>query len=133
MQSRSRDPCGPTSCILCGMSVQIRRRTAALLEVVGVYLTGAFLSDQVAQLLVRWRVISPQNPLELLTVHMTNTERLVASRQLLLPLILLYGSYFALIIPINRLYRQRGPTAYGLTPARRSWEATILAWIATDV
>jgi hypothetical protein len=34
------------------MSVQIRRRTAALLEVFGVYLTGAFLSDHVEQLLV---------------------------------------------------------------------------------
>jgi hypothetical protein len=83
------------------MSVQIRRRTAALLEVFGVYLTGAFLSDHVEQLLVHWRVISPQNPLQLLTFHTTNTELLVASRQLLLTLILLYGSYFALIIPIN--------------------------------
>jgi hypothetical protein len=61
------------------MSVQIRRRTAALLEVFGVYLTGAFLSDHVEQSLVYWRVISPQDPLQLLTVHMTNTELLVAS------------------------------------------------------
>jgi hypothetical protein len=37
---------------------------------------------------------------------MTNTELLVASRQLFLTLILLYGSYFALIIPINWWYRQ---------------------------
>src|ERR1700679_137382 len=90
-----------TSCILRAMSVQIRGRGAALLEVFGVYLTGAFLSDQVAQLLVRWGVISPQNPLKLLTVHTTNGELLVASRQLLLILTITYGSYFALIIPIN--------------------------------
>jgi hypothetical protein len=38
------------------MSIQIRRRTAALLEVFGVYLTGAFLSDHVEQLACR----SPQ-------------------------------------------------------------------------
>jgi len=113
------------------MSVQIRRRTAALLEVFGVYLTGAFLSDQVAQLLVRWGVISPQNPLKLLTVHTTNGELLVASRQLLLILILTYGSYFALIIPINWWYRQRGRVAYGLTRAGRSWKALILAALAT--
>jgi hypothetical protein len=113
--------------------VQICRRTAALLEVFGVYLTGAFLSDQVAQLLVRWRVISPQNPLQLLTVHMTNTELLVASRQLLLTLILLYGSYFALIIPINWWYRRRGRAAYGLTRAGRSGKALLLAALATAV
>jgi membrane protease YdiL (CAAX protease family) len=115
------------------MTVQIRRRTAALFEVFGVYLTGAFLSDQVATLLVHWRVVSPQNPLQLLTVHMTNKELLVASRQLLLTLILLYGSYFALIIPINWWYRQRGREAYGLTRAGRSWKALILAALATAV
>jgi membrane protease YdiL (CAAX protease family) len=113
------------------MSVQTRRRTAALLEVFGVYLTGAFLSDHVEQLLVHWRLISPQNPLQLLTVHMTNTELLVASRQLLLTLILLYGSYFLLIIPINWWYRHRGRAAYGLTRAGRSWKALILAALAT--
>jgi membrane protease YdiL (CAAX protease family) len=115
------------------MSVQTRRRTAALLEVFGVYLTGAFLSDHVEQLLVHWRLISPQNPLQLLTVHMTNTELLVASRQLLLTLILLYGSYFAIIIPINWWYQRRGRAAYGLTRAGRSWKALILAALATAV
>jgi hypothetical protein len=33
------------------MSAKTRRRTAALLEVLGIYLTGAFLSDQVVTLL----------------------------------------------------------------------------------
>jgi len=113
------------------MNVQIRRRTAALLEVFGVYLTGAFLSDQIAQLLARWGVISPQNPLKSLTVHTTNTELLVASRQLLLVLILLYGSYFALIVPINCWYRQRGRAAYGLTRAGHPRKALIVAALAT--
>jgi membrane protease YdiL (CAAX protease family) len=53
------------------------------------------------------------------------------SRQLLLTLILLYGSYFALIIPINWWYPRRGRVAYGLTRAGRSWKALILAALAT--
>ena len=127
---------GPVLClsaryILCEMNVQIRRRTASLLEVFGVYVTGAFLSDQVAELLVRWRLASAQNPFELLTPHTTNAELLVASRQLLLTLVILYGSYFALIILINRWYRHRGPAAYGFTRAGRSWNSLILAGLAT--
>lgn len=113
------------------MSVQNRRRAAALLEVFGIYLTGAFLSDQVAELLVRWHVASPQNPIGLLTVHMTNAELLTASRQLFLVLMVLYGSYFALIVPINWWYRQRGRAAYGLTRAGLSGKALILAALAT--
>jgi hypothetical protein len=82
---------------------------------------------------VHWCVISPQNPLQLLTVHMTNTDLLVASRQLLLTLLLLYGSYFALIIPLNWWYRRRRSAAYGLTRAGRSWKALFLAALATAV
>ena len=58
------------------MSVQTRRRTAALLEVFGVYLTGAFLSDHVEPLLVHWHLISPQNPLQLLIVEQFASDRL---------------------------------------------------------
>jgi membrane protease YdiL (CAAX protease family) len=115
------------------MNMQTRRRTAALLEVLGIYLTGAFLSGQIAKLFVHWRLISPANPLEMLTFHTTNAELLVASRQLLLTLILLYGSYFLLIIPINWWYRQRGRAAYGLTRADRPWKTLILAAVATAV
>jgi hypothetical protein len=49
--------------ILCGMQVQVRGRTAALLGVFGVYLTGTFLIGRVEGLLVRWRLASAQNPL----------------------------------------------------------------------
>jgi hypothetical protein len=87
--------------MLSAVSIQSRRRMAALLEVFGVYLTGAFLSDQIVKLLAHWHLISTKNPLELLTVHATNADLLVASRQLFLALMLLYGSYFLLIIPIN--------------------------------
>jgi membrane protease YdiL (CAAX protease family) len=106
-----------------------RRRTAALLEVFGVYLTGAFLADQIAGLLVRWGA-SPQNPFDLLTTHATDADLLLASRLLLFRLVVQYGSYLALIIPINWWYRRRGPAAYGLTRAGLPWKALIAAALA---
>jgi membrane protease YdiL (CAAX protease family) len=115
------------------VNVQTRRRAAALLEVLGIYLVGAYLSDQIAKLLLHWRLISDANPFDLLTVHATNGELLVASRQLFAALMVLYASYFALIIPINWWYRRRGRTAYGLTRAGRSWETLVLAALATCV
>lgn len=85
------------------------------------------------QLLVPWRLISPANPLGLLTADATNADLLVASRQLFLTLILLYGSYFLLIIPINWWYRRRGRVAYGLTRAGHTWKVLILAALATSI
>jgi membrane protease YdiL (CAAX protease family) len=113
--------------------MQTQRRMAALLEVLGVYLSGALLQDKIVQLLAHWQLISTTNPLGLLTAHSTNAELLVASRQLFLALILTYGSYFLLIIPINWWYRRRGRVAYGLTRAGRPWKALILAGLATIV
>jgi membrane protease YdiL (CAAX protease family) len=46
-------------------------------------------------------------------------------------LILQYVGYFLLIIPINWWHRRRGPAAYGLTKAGRSWPALLMAGIAT--
>jgi hypothetical protein len=97
------------------VKTQTLRRIAALLEVFGVYLSGVFVENQIERLLVHWRLISTANPFDMLTVHATNAELLVASRQLFLALILQYGSYFLLIIPINWWYRRRGRRAYGLT------------------
>jgi membrane protease YdiL (CAAX protease family) len=113
------------------VSVQTRRRATALLEVLGVYLTGPFLEDKIEQLLVHWHLISTTNPLDLLSAHSTNAQLLLASRQLFLALILIYGSYFLLIIPINWWYRRRGRVAYGLTRGGRPWTALILAGLAT--
>ncbi len=97
------------------------------------YLAGAFLNDKVVQLLAHWRLISPTNPFDLLTIHTTDAELLVASRQLFLALILIYLSYFVLIIPINWWHRRRGPASYGLTRAGRPWKMLILAGLATSV
>ena len=114
------------------MSEQAWRRAAALLEVLGIYITGAWLSDQASTLLVRWRLASEVNPFDLLTSHTTNADLLVASRQLFLVLIVLYGSYFALIVPVNWWYRRRGRAAYGLTRASLPWKTLILAGVATS-
>jgi hypothetical protein len=122
-----------TSSILATVNTQTRRRAAALLEVLGVYLAGTVLENKIEQLLVHWRLISTTNPFDLMTDHATNAELLVASRQLLLALILMYSSYFLLILPINWWYRRRGRAAYGLTRAGRSWNALIMAGLATAV
>jgi hypothetical protein len=87
-----------TSSILATVNTQTRRRAAALLEVLGVYLAGTVLENKIEQLLVHWRLISTTNPFDLMTDHATNAELLVASRQLLLALILMYSSYFLLIL-----------------------------------
>lgn len=111
--------------------VETRRRTAALLEVLGVYVSGALLDDKIVDSLLRRRVISPVSPFDLLTPHSTNADLIVASRQLFLALFLIYGSYFLLIIPINWWYRRRGRAAYGLTRAGRTWKALLVAALAT--
>src|SRR5579884_290170 len=110
-----------------------RRRTAALFEVMGVYLAGPWLSDRVGDLLVHHGWVSGVNPFSLLTVHATNADLLLASRQLFLTLMVIYGAYFALIVPINWWYRRRGRAAYGLTRAGHTWKALIAAALATAV
>jgi membrane protease YdiL (CAAX protease family) len=80
---------------------------------------------------VRWGVVSPQNPFDLLATHTNDADLLVASRLLLVRLVIQYGSYLALIIPVNWWYRRRGLVAFGLTRAGRPWKALIVAALAT--
>jgi membrane protease YdiL (CAAX protease family) len=110
-----------------------RRRAAALLEVLGVYLTGAFLNDKIVELLVSRHLISSVNPFSLLTADTTNADLLVASRQLFLALTLIYVSFFLLIIPIDWWRGRRGAATYGLARAGGSWKALIVAGLATAV
>lgn len=70
-----------TSYILCLVSIKARRRTAALLEVLGIYLAGPLLQDQVVRVLVHWHLISTENPFSLLTRQMSNADLVLASRQ----------------------------------------------------
>jgi len=109
----------------------MRKRIAALLEVFGVYLTGAFVNDQVTGFVLNRRWISSVSPFDLLTPHTTNADLLIASRQMFLAVIFIYGSYFSLIIPINWWRGKRGGAAYGLTRAGWPWRLLMLAGIAT--
>jgi membrane protease YdiL (CAAX protease family) len=113
------------------VNTSVRKRAAALLEVLGVYLTGAYLNDRLAGLLINRHLISSQNPFALLTAHTSNAELLVASRQLFLALVLIYISFFLIIIPIDVWRGHRGPSTYGLHRAGRSWNGLILAGVAT--
>jgi membrane protease YdiL (CAAX protease family) len=104
-----------------------RLRIAALLEVLGVYLAGQLVTT----LLIRMLGLPIANPLDDFTAGISNTELITATRQLFVLLLLQYAGYFLLIIPINWWHRRRGPAAYGLTRAGRSWTALLLAGVAT--
>src|SRR5260370_13085675 len=81
-----------------------RRRTGALLEVLGVYLGGQLVRGQ----RIRRPGVSTVSPLESFTAGITNTELIAATRQMFVLLMLQYAGYFVLIIPINWWYRPRG-------------------------
>jgi len=61
------------------MTGQQPRRVAAVPEVLGVFLVGGFITDQ----LVRLSGTPVMNPLGGLTVHMSGRELITAARQLL--------------------------------------------------
>lgn len=103
------------------------RRTAALLEVLGVYVAGQL----VMTLLIRLLGLPLANPLTGLTAQVTDAELVTATRQLFVLLMLQYSGWFLLIIPINWWHRRRGPAAYGLTRAGRSRTTLLLAGVAT--
>ena len=106
-----------------------RQRTAALLEVLGVYLAGQLVTEQ----LIRLLGVQAANPLAGFTADISDAALLTATRQLFVLLVLQYAGWFLLIIPINWWHRRRGPAAYGLTRAGRSWTALLLAGIGTVV
>jgi membrane protease YdiL (CAAX protease family) len=107
--------------------MRVRQRTAALLEVLGVYLAGQLVTGQ----LIRLLGLRPVNPLARLTVAVTDAELLTATWQLFGLVTLQYVGWFLLIIPINYWHRRRGAAAYGLTRAGHSWTDLMAAGLAT--
>src|SRR5579875_2985766 len=91
------------------VKIGIMRRAAALLEVLGVYLAGALLNDKIVAFVISHHLMSPQNPFALLTVHASNADLLVASRQLALAFFFIYVSFFVLIVPLDWWRGRRGP------------------------
>ena len=103
------------------------RRLAAVMEVLGVYLGGRVITGWIVEALA----LEPSNPLPGFRVDISDSALLTASWQLGLLLLLQYGGWFLLIVPINAWHRRRGPAAYGLTRAGRSWSALTLAGLGT--
>ena len=103
------------------------RRAAAVMEVLGIYLAGRVVTGWVVQALK----LQPSNPLPGFRVDISGAELLTASWQIGVVLLLQYAGWFLLIIPINAWHRRRGPAAYGLTRAGRSWSALALAGLGT--
>lgn len=98
------------------------RRVAAVLEVLGVYLAGQVVMGW----LIRGLKLPAVNPLPGFRVDISDAALLTASWQLAGLLLLQYGAWFLLIIPINAWHRRRGPAVYGLTRAGHSWRALAL-------
>lgn len=106
------------------------KRTAALLEVLGVYLAGALLNDRIVAFVTQHHLISDQNPFALLTVHASNADLLLASRQLALAFFFIYFSFFVIVVPLEWCRGRRGPATYGLTRAGKSLKALLVAGVA---
>jgi hypothetical protein len=79
--------------ILPLMKAQSLRRAAALLEVLGVYLAGGIVTEQLSRLFG----IPLDNPLGTFRREITNAELITASRQLFVILFLQYAGWFLLI------------------------------------
>jgi membrane protease YdiL (CAAX protease family) len=94
-----------------------RRRAAAVLEVLGIYLAGPLAMYGLRKMLG----ISVTNPLNNLTAHATNAELVRYSLQLFVLLMFQYAGYFVLCVPVNWWHRRRGSADYGLTKNGRSW------------
>ena len=104
-----------------------RGRIAAVLEVLGVYLTGQLVVNQ----LVRLFDLQPVNPLTTFTADVTDAALITATRLLFVLLLLQYAGWFLLIVPINWWHRRRGPVAYGLTRSGRSGVTLVLTGMAS--
>ncbi len=107
--------------------MNVLRRTAALLEVLGIYLAGQLVVGQ----LIRIFGVQPTNPLPTLTANVTDAELVTATGQIFWLLLLQYAGWFLLIVPINWWHRRQGLAVYGFTKAGRSGTTLLAAGLAT--
>lgn len=100
------------------------KRTAALLEVLGVTAAGPLLTSLIA------RRLSIPNPLETLRVDTTGPDLLVGAGWMFLILMIQYAGWFLLVVPLGWWRRRQGPADYGLTRAGIAWPRLGLIAIA---
>jgi membrane protease YdiL (CAAX protease family) len=103
------------------------RRLAALLEVFGIYAAGQLVSTGIVHVFG----LHLTNPLARFTADVTDAELVADSWQLFILLAVQYSGWFLFIIPMNYWRRRRGPAAYGLTRAGKSWIALLVIGVAT--
>lgn len=99
-----------------------RRKTAAVLEVLGIYAAGQLVSYLTALLLG----IRLQYPLGNLTADTSPATLVQITGQLLTLLLLQYAGWFLLILPVGWWHRRRNGTRYGLTLADRPLSAHMI-------
>jgi membrane protease YdiL (CAAX protease family) len=104
-----------------------RRRTAALLEVLGVYLAGSLVTRLFSHALD----LHVPNPLATFRVDIGDDELVAASGRYLVLLLLQYAGWFVLLVALDWWRGRRGAAVYGLTKAGRSWTALLVAGGAT--
>ena len=107
------------------MNVASQRKTAALFEVLGVFLCGPVLMLELRRLLG----VSLTNPLNHLTAQANGADLVTASRQLFALLLVSNAGYYILAVPLNWWYRRRKPADFGLTRAGHKWGFLILAGV----
>lgn len=109
------------------MTADFRRRAAALLEVLGVYLAGPVLMLGLRRLLG----VTIANPLSTLTANASNSYLVTAAGQLFLLVLVSNAGCYVLAGPLNWWHRRRRPADYGFTKAGHTWKFLVLAGIAT--
>jgi len=104
-----------------------RGALAAILEVLGVYVSGQLVMFGVASVLG----IPLRNPLVGLSADVSAPDLLAATRDLGVLLALQYAGWFLLILPIGWWHRRRSRVEYGLTRAGAPLGTLIIAGIVT--
>jgi membrane protease YdiL (CAAX protease family) len=97
-----------------------RLKTAAVLEVMGVYVVGQVFGMVLFALLGSLINIPLKNPLLDITASATQSDLLRIAWQLLVLLLCQYAGWMGLAFAIGWWYRRRTPAQYGLTMAGKS-------------